>query len=123
MLYCGIRPAEVQRLGADDVCWEDGVVIIRPQVSKTGGGRVVPLRGVGRLRHEECTVPRNWGRRWQELRRAAGFSRWVPDVCRLAYTLSKAARGKLRTAGFAAGDGAPGLFVVAQSLCGAGAAA
>lgn len=38
MLYCGIRPAEVQRLGADDVCWEDGVVIIRPQVSKTGGG-------------------------------------------------------------------------------------
>lgn len=91
MLYCGIRPAEVQRLGADDVCWEDGVVIIRPQVSKTGGGRVVPLRGVGRLRHEECTVPRNWGRRWQELRRAAGFARWVPDVCRHTFASYHAA--------------------------------
>ena len=91
MLFCGIRPAEVQRLSPDDVCWEEGVVIIRPQVSKTGGGRVVPLRGVGRLRHEECTVPRNWGRRWQELRRAAGFARWVPDVCRHTFASYHAA--------------------------------
>ena len=91
MLFCGIRPAEVQRLSPDDVCWEEGVVIIRPRVSKTGGGRVVPLRGVGRLRHEECTVPRNWGRRWQALRRAAGFARWVPDVCRHTFASYHAA--------------------------------
>lgn len=91
MLYCGIRPAEVQRLSPDDVCWEEGVVIIRPRVSKTGGGRVVPLRGIGHLRREECTIPRNWGRRWLQLRRAAGFTRWVPDVCRHTFASYHAA--------------------------------
>ena len=48
-----------------------------------------PLRAV---RAPECraylertyghSLPRNWNRRWQALRRAAGFSHWVPDVLR-----------------------------------------
>lgn len=91
MLYCGIRPAEVQRLSADDVCWEDAQVIVRPLVSKTGGGRVVPLRFVSLLEQNECTIPRNWQRRWQQLRRAAGFYDWVPDVCRHTFASYHAA--------------------------------
>lgn len=91
MLYCGIRPAEVQRLSADDVCWEDGQIIVRPLVSKTGGGRVVPLRGVSRLDRTECMIPRNWQHRWRELRRAAGFDHWVPDVCRHTFASYHAA--------------------------------
>ncbi len=82
LLYSGVRPSEVERLTAADVCWEERQVIIRPQKSKTGGGRVVPLRALPGLRAQDCRVPRNWQNRWQALRRAAGFSHWVPDVCR-----------------------------------------
>lgn len=49
MLYCGIRPAEAQRLKPEDIRWKERRVIIRPRTSKTGGGRVVPLRKAGRL--------------------------------------------------------------------------
>lgn len=82
LLYSGIRPAEVSRLRAEDFCWREQVVIVRPQKSKTGGGRVVPLRGVKQLAPQERLIPKNWQRRWRELRQAAGFAHWVPDVCR-----------------------------------------
>lgn len=91
LLYCGIRPAEVQRLQRRDVFWEDNLVVIRPQTSKTGGGRAVPLRGGASLRREECVIPRNWQRRWRALRRAAGFTHWVPDVCRHTFASYHAA--------------------------------
>ena len=82
LLYSGIRPAEVSRLRAEDFCWRERVVIVRPQKSKTGGGRVVPLRGVKQLAPQERLIPKNWQRRWRELRQAAGFAHWVPHVCR-----------------------------------------
>lgn len=82
LLYSGVRPAEVERIAPDDVCWEERVVIIRPQKSKTGGGRAVPLRGMGEDEQALCVVPRNWQTRWRALRLAAGFSRWRADVCR-----------------------------------------
>lgn len=91
LLYCGIRPTEVRRLKGDDILWEDKLVLIRPQVSKTGGGRAVPVRGLGNFRREECTIPRNWQRRWHELRQAAGFTHWVPDVCRHTFASYHAA--------------------------------
>lgn len=91
MLYCGIRPAEVQRLKRDDVFWDEKLVLIRPQASKTGGGRIVPLRCAQRLSAEECTVPKNWQRRWQELRKAAGFNHWAADVCRHTFASYHAA--------------------------------
>ncbi len=91
MLYSGIRPAEVSRLREEDFCWQEGVVIIRPHKSKTGGGRVVPLRGVHKLRPQEKHIPRNWQQRWQALRRAAGFTHWVPDVCRHTFATYHAA--------------------------------
>lgn len=95
MLYCGIRPTEVSRLDPErDIDRENGQVIVRPNTSKTGGGRVVPLRGGKRLRHVPLTIPKSWQRRWRELRQAAGFCgthRWVPDVCRHSFASYHAA--------------------------------
>ena len=91
LLYSGVRPAEVERLRPEDVCWEERQVIIRPQRSKTGGGRVVPLRALPGLRAKDCRVPRNWQNRWLALRRAAGFTHWVPDVCRHTFASYHAA--------------------------------
>ncbi len=92
MLYCGVRPTEVQRLRDDDIDWQEGVVRIRPVVSKTGGGRLVPLR----FPHTpaaalSASIPRGWVRRWRELRREAGFTRWVPDVLRHTFASYHAA--------------------------------
>lgn len=91
LLYSGVRPAEVSRLTEADVCWEERQVVIRPQKSKTGGGRVVPLRALPGLRQQDCCVPRNWQHRWQALRRAAGFTHWQPDVCRHTFASYHAA--------------------------------
>jgi integrase len=82
MLYGGIRPSEVARLKIEDISWKENVVIIRPQTSKTGGGRLVPLRGCRHLTSEQRIIPHNWYRRWKELRMKAGFTHWVPDACR-----------------------------------------
>ena len=91
LLYSGVRPSEVERISAEDVCWEERQVIIRARNSKTGGGRVVPLRLLPGLRQQDCYVPPNWQNRWQALRRAAGFTRWVPDVCRHTFASYHAA--------------------------------
>ncbi len=81
MLYCGIRPMEVRRMKPEeDIDWKEQMVLIRPRASKTGGGRVVPLRKAGR--NKEVLIPGNWNRRWKALRRSAGFDTWIPDVCR-----------------------------------------
>ncbi|MDO5490453.1 MAG: hypothetical protein Q4F52_10175 [Bacteroidaceae bacterium] len=91
LLYGGIRPTEVSRLQEGDINWEEGIVIIRPRASKTGGGRAVPLRGVRGIRKRDRRIPRNWKRRWRALRRAAGFRHWVPDVCRHTFATYHAA--------------------------------
>lgn len=85
MLYCGIRPGEVQRLDPHtDIDWKEKRVIIRSERSKTGGGRVVPLRGAHLLnRNKELLfIPPNWERRWKKLRSAAHLPHWIPDVLR-----------------------------------------
>lgn len=91
LLYSGVRPAEVERISPEDVCWEERQVIIRSQNSKTGGGRVVPLRVLPGMRRQDCSVPPNWQNRWLLLRRAAGFRHWVPDVCRHTFATYHAA--------------------------------
>lgn len=91
LLYSGVRPAEVQRISPEDVYWEERQIIIRARNSKTGGGRVVPLRPLPGLRQQDCYVPPNWQNRWQALRRAAGFTHWVPDVCRHTFATYHAA--------------------------------
>lgn len=82
LLYNGIRPAEVSRMRADDIDWEEKQIRIHPQTSKTGGGRLLPLRLTESLKAADLSIPKNWQRRWRELRRAAGFAQWVPDRCR-----------------------------------------
>lgn len=91
MLYGGIRPAEVARLKMEDIYWKEKQVIIRPQTSKTGGGRVVPLRGCDHLPPQFRIIPCDWFRRWRQLRVAAGFTRWVPDACRHTFASYHAA--------------------------------
>lgn len=92
MLYGGIRPAEVSRLQERDIDWEERVVIVRPTASKTGGGRAVPLRGMRGIPRKACRIPKNWKRKWQALRQAAGFmGAWVPDVCRHTFASYHAA--------------------------------
>lgn len=94
MLYCGIRPAEVRRLNPDtDIDWREKRIIIRPGRSKTGGGRLVPLRGAHALLRErgELTIPRNWERRWCALRREAGLPEWRADVLRHTFASYHAA--------------------------------
>lgn len=92
MIYCGLRPTEVQRLNPEDIDWEAGCVIVRPSVSKTGGGRTVPLRELRRLKSRRLIIPRDWERRWKALRKAAGFTSWAPDVCRHTFATWHASR-------------------------------
>lgn len=81
MLYCGLRPTEVSRLNPQlDINRQERWVVVRPQTSKTGGGRVVPLRV---LPPDDATeIPANWRVQWRLLRLAAGFSTWRADACR-----------------------------------------
>ena len=89
MLLAGVRPHECERLRWQDVRLEDGVIVIAPQHSKTGGARCVTihpplakmLHRVQRTDHEPICPP-NWRRHWAALHRAAGFTPWQPDVLR-----------------------------------------
>ena len=94
MLYCGLRPNEVARLCPDDIQLHEKRVLIHPRTSKTGGGRVVPIRKAERLKGGRIRIPRNWQNRWLALRRAAGFTRWVPDICRHTFASYHAAHFK-----------------------------
>ena len=91
MLCSGVRPAEVERVQPEDILRREQQLIIRPRTSKTGGGRMVPLRHTAELKAEDYRIPRNWQRRWKALRRAAGFRHWVPDVCRHTFATYHAA--------------------------------
>ncbi len=88
MLWCGIRPGEVQRLRWKDIDPREGVVYVDPSHSKTGGARAVPLRGAAKLlsqslREEEASIaPTNWARLWRRVRQRAGFRTWQQDALR-----------------------------------------
>ena len=95
MLYCGIRPTEVSRIDPErDIDWQNRRVVVRPTTSKTGGGRVVPLRKAEAITVR--SIPRRWVQRWRALRKAAGWSRetaclWRQDVCRHTFATYHAA--------------------------------
>ena len=89
MLMAGVRPHETERLHWRDVRLEDGVIVISPQHSKTGGARCVTIhpplaRVLKRMQKapEAPICPPNWRRRWAGLHKAAGFTPWQPDVLR-----------------------------------------
>ena len=88
MLYAGIRPHEVARLSWEQVDIGGRTISILPQHSKTGGARLVSIHAPLLRLLAGCVVrtgricPTQWQRHWCELRRQAGFARWVPDVLR-----------------------------------------
>lgn len=88
MLWCGIRPTEVQRLRWCDIDRSERCVYVEPRNSKTGGARAVPLRGGARslLREkhsaEEFIAPRDWQRLWRRLRDRARLHPWQQDALR-----------------------------------------
>lgn len=88
MLWCGIRPGEVQRLRWRDINFKEMEVYVDGQASKTGGARAVPLRGAAldlkqfQKKYQDFIAPRNWARLWAKLRRRAGFRRWQKDALR-----------------------------------------
>lgn len=89
MLWCGIRPGEVRRMRWEDIDWKEGVAYIEPRVSKTGGARIVELRGAARfLRPPEGSDPQgliappSWDKRWRLLRKQAGLLDWQQDKLR-----------------------------------------
>lgn len=91
LLYNGVRPQEVARLRERNIQPAQKRVIIPASGSKTGGGRVLPLRKLKRLQGITLSIPRNWQNRWKKLRRAAGFTDWQPDVCRHTFASYHAA--------------------------------
>lgn len=88
MLWAGVRPAELTRLRWSDIDWEESVISLRPQHSKTGGSRHIQLQSVLRSWLREYGMgqgkicPPNWMRRWKNLRESAGLSPWRQDVLR-----------------------------------------
>lgn len=89
MLWCGVRPAEVERLSWKDIDWEERVLVLRARHSKTGGCRHVPLRPVAEAWLRESGAwgdgplcPPDWQRRWRRLRAAAGLMPWQQDALR-----------------------------------------
>ena len=93
MQYCGIRPTEVSRIDPErDINWRLAQVVVRPTTSKTGGGRVVPLRKAELITVR--TIPHRWKERWHALRRAAGWNQdspWQLDACRHTFATYHAA--------------------------------
>lgn len=89
MLWCGVRPAELERLQWCDIDFEEKVVSLRARHSKTGGCRHIPMRPVlmawlraAGVQGEGRLCPPDWQRRWKRLRQAAGLVPWQQDVLR-----------------------------------------
>lgn len=102
MLWCGIRPAEVERVQWRDLDMQERVLTVRPRHSKTGGCRHVQLcsalmawlaQAVSSTPPPEARIcPCNWQRRWKRLRQAAGIVPWPQDVLRHTYASYHAKR-------------------------------
>lgn len=87
MLYAGIRPHEVARLGWEDIDIAGRSIYIAPQHSKTGGARMVSIQPPLMRLLQACKqggriCPPQWLIHWRELRKYAGFAHWQPDVLR-----------------------------------------
>lgn len=94
MLWAGIRPFEIERLQVKHISFEDNVITVTADHSKTGGARQVTLHPVlvhwlrkTMLSHdpEDMITPACWRQRWSKLRKAAGFEGWPPDVLRHSF--------------------------------------
>ena len=90
MLFAGIRPEETSRLTWNDIDLDENTILVRPQKSKTGGGRHITIQKPLKIilsKHKKSSkryiCPQNWKEKWKRLRDKAGFkNRWTQDVLR-----------------------------------------
>ena len=92
MMLAGIRPKEAKRLEWNDIDLDDNSIKIRSICSKTGGIRHVEicpkLKNIllDRETRFGCLSPRNWSKKWKQIRDNSGFKgHWVQDVLRHTY--------------------------------------
>jgi integrase len=81
LLFAGVRPdsehGEISKIDWSDV--QDDHIIVRPESSKTGTDRLIPITPrLARLirGHSDrgAIAPFNWKRRWQRIRKTAGIT-------------------------------------------------
>ncbi len=98
LLYAGIRPHEVERLDWGQIDMVEGLILIKPRHSKTGGARVVTIHPIlkdlliksKKIGYGEGMIcPKNWKTKWKKLRYQAGWDgkkkKWIPDILRHTY--------------------------------------
>ena len=92
MMLAGIRPKEAKRLEWRDIDLDDNSIRVRSICSKTGGIRHVEicpkLKNIllDRETRFGCLSPRNWSKKWKQIRDNSGFKGlWVQDVLRHTY--------------------------------------
>ena len=92
MMLAGIRPKEAKRIEWNDIDLDENSIRVRSICSKTGGIRHVEicpkLKNIllGRETRFGCLSPRNWSKKWKQIRDNSGFKgHWVQDVLRHTY--------------------------------------
>ena len=94
LMFAGIRPREVCRITWGDIDLEENSITIRAICSKTGGVRQVEIcPALKRLltrnidnRCDKKICPKNWRKKWREIREKSGFKeKWTQDVLRHTY--------------------------------------
>lgn len=103
LMFAGVRPREVHRLIWKDIDLEENSITIRSLCSKTGGVRQVEIcPALKRLltpftnnQKNEMVCPKNWQKRWRDIRNDSGFKNvWVQDILRHTYASYHAKRFK-----------------------------
>lgn len=99
MLWAGVRPKEVLRMKWADINLKEKIIVIRARNSKTGGIRHIDicpalLKWLRKFREssENSICPKNWTRKWRNLRKDAGITDWIHDILRhtfASYTLKR----------------------------------
>ena len=92
MMLAGIRPKEAKRIEWNDIDLDENSIRVRSICSKTGGVRHVEicpkLKNILLEREARfgCLSPRNWSKKWKQIRDKSGFKGlWVQDVLRHTY--------------------------------------
>ena len=103
LMFAGVRPREVHRLTWKDIDLEENSITIHSLCSKTGGVRQVEIcSSLKRLlapfangQKSERVCPKNWQKRWRDIRNDSGFKNvWVQDILRHTYASYHAKRFK-----------------------------
>lgn len=91
MLWAGVRPTELMRISWDDIDWQEKIINLRPQHTKTGGCRHITMhpvliRWLKNIKNVKSLTgmicPTNWAYKWKKLRQAADIKNWQQDVLR-----------------------------------------